>query len=119
ASSNQLSFTPDDNGTYVATCVVTDNDGGSVSVSSNEITVLNADPTASITGEPDSSIVEGTAVTLTADAADSGSADVLSYAWTVTKDGDAYALPEDVVTDGSTLTFTPGDNGTYVATCVV
>ena len=52
-----LSFTPNDNGSFVATCVVTDDDGGAVSVSST-ITVTNVAPDATITGAPDGSIPE-------------------------------------------------------------
>src|SRR5207244_2333768 len=94
-------------------------DGGSVSVNSEDITVNNVAPTASITGAPTDPITEGTLVTLTADAHDAGADDTLSYAWTVNKDGDPLTLPESVDTTSSVLAFTTPDNGDYVATCTV
>ena len=114
-----FSFTPRDNGSFVATLVVTDDDGGFVSTSTGTITVTNVAPTATISGEPGSSITEGTQITLNAAAHDAGADDVLSYAWTVTKDGSAYTLPDGIVTTNPAFTFTPDQQGSYVATCVV
>jgi PKD repeat protein len=106
-----FSFTPDDNGDYVVTVVATDNNGGTGSVSTDTITVTNANPTASIGGAPGGHVNEGDAVNLTASATDPGSADTHTYAWTVTKNGDAF----DSGT-GANFSFTPDDNGTYVVT---
>src|SRR5205823_4888309 len=108
-SDSTISFTPGDNGTYLATLVVTDNDGDSAT-DSQTINVSNIAPTASISGAPGSS-PEGTTILLTGSGGDAGSVDVLSYSWTVTKNGSNYASGS-----GSDFQFTPDDNGSYVVT---
>src|SRR5205085_2435727 len=125
----EFTFTPDDNATYVATVTITDDDSAFVQVSTDDIVVANVAPVVSIDGVPETS-VEGSAInvsanvtdvdadTLTVTPADAGSADTFTYAWSVTKDGDAYDLGE-TTTNAAELTFTPGDNGTFVATSVV
>jgi hypothetical protein len=113
-----FSFIPTDNGAYVVTLTCTDHDGGTATETAN-IAVTNANPTATITGEPESSIAEGTAVTLTATPADVGIADTFTYAWNVTRGDNAYTLPQDAVTNAATFTFTPRDNGSFIATCVI
>jgi PKD repeat protein len=107
-----LTFTPDDNGSYEVTLSVTDDDGGAASVTS-AIEVSNADPTAVITGMPETA-VEGTEITLSSEVADAGAADTHELTWEVTKDGEAYASGE-----GESLTFTPDDNGSYEITLSV
>ncbi len=114
-----FSFTPTDNGSYIAICTVTDDDGGPTSVASAAITVTNVNPTASINGTPGQPQDEGTAVSLTSTAADVGTADTLSYAWSVTKDGNAYTLPNGTVTNAASFNFVPRDNGTYVVSLTV
>src|SRR5207253_2354802 len=92
--SADFTFTPNDNGSYVATLTLTDDDGG-VKSKAVVIDVTNANPTATISGEPAESIVEGAAVELSVTPADAGSADTFTYAWTVTRDEANFALPED------------------------
>jgi PKD repeat protein len=78
----------------------------------------NFTPAATITGAPLSGhSPEGTSITLAGNVSDANAVDMASgflYAWTVTKNGEAYA-------SGSTagFTFTPNDNGVYVATLIV
>src|SRR5262249_31151372 len=78
-------------------------------------TVDNVAPTASITGVPASGHgPEGTAISLGSAVTDPSSADTvagLSYAWSVTKNGAAYASGS-----AASFSFTPDDNGTYVVT---
>src|SRR5439155_22173072 len=69
-SAATLSFTPDDNATYVVTLTVTDKDGG-VGTASKTVAVTNVNPTATITGAPASS-PEGTAINVTGAATDPG-----------------------------------------------
>ena len=114
-----FTFTPTDNGSYVARLTVVDDEGASTTVNSSAIAVANATPTASVTGEPGSSIAEGTAVNLTVTAADAGSLDTFTYSWSVAKGGNAFALPNGTNTTAANFSFTPTDNGTYAATCVV
>ena len=114
-----FTFTPRDNGTYIATIVIHDDDGGSVTVSSQTVTANNVNPTATITGEPVGTIHEGASVTVTAHPSDAGVDDTFTYSWSVTKGGQAFALPNGTTTNAAALTFTPTDEGNYVATCVV
>ena len=109
------SFTPDDNGTYTVTLTATDKDGGTGTFA-RTVSVANVAPTATIPA-PVTAGVEGSPLTLTGTATDPGAADVaagLARAWAVTKNGAAFATGT-----GGTLTFTPDDNGTYVATFTV
>jgi PKD repeat protein len=105
----QFSFTPDDNGIYEVTVTATDDDGGTGAATSS-IEVSNVAPTVSIT-EPTGDLVEGTEISLGAQLTDPGTADTHTYAWDVTKDGEAYASGE-----GEQFSFTPDDNGTYEVT---
>jgi uncharacterized delta-60 repeat protein len=106
-------FTPDDNGTYVVTLTATDKDHGA-GTATDTINVINIPPTAKITA-PVSAGTEGTAITLNGSATDPSTADTaagLALAWSVTKNGSAFGTPGT----GSSYTFTPNDNGTYVVT---
>jgi len=62
--------------------------------------------------------VEGAAVTLTGAATHPGN-EVLTYAWSVTKDGLPFALPSGIPIDGTTFTFTPTADGLYVVRMTV
>src|SRR5262249_40665044 len=108
-----------DNGEYVVSCTVTDKDGASVTVSTDPLTVTNVDPTGTISGEPDGNINEGDPVTLMVTPADAGTDDTFTYSWSVTKNGEAFELPDDAVTNGDHFTFATDNQGEYVATCVI
>lgn len=105
----------DDNPTGTASDVntisvtVTDDDGGSAS-STTSVTVNNVAPTATIVGAPASGN-EGTAINLSSTVTDPGTQDTITTAWSVTKNGNPYSSGS-----GSTFSFTPDDNGTYVVT---
>jgi uncharacterized delta-60 repeat protein len=107
-----FTFTPDDNGSYEITLTVTDDDLG-VGAASTKIEVANVDPIATIEGGPNSS-PEGTAINLTSTVTDPGAADTFTYAWSLTKNGTAYASGTD-----ATFAFTPDDNGDYLLTLTV
>src|SRR5207244_3949772 len=108
-----FSFTPNDNGTYVASLTVTDDDGG-IGTDTKSITVTNVAPTAIINGAPANS-PEGTAINLTSTVTDAGTADTFTYAWSVTKNLIAYGLTGS----GPSYSFTPDDDGTFVVTLIV
>ena len=103
-----FAFTPNDNANYEIGLTVSDEDGGSTSVSQT-ISVANVavtSPTIVSIGTPR---VEGTAITVTGTASDpAGARDTLSYAWTVLKGGAAFANGS-----GTTFIFTPNDNANY------
>ena len=114
-SGTSLNFTPNDNGTYAVTLTAGDKDLGAGSATTN-ITVTNVAPSATILGIPVSSS-EGTAITLTSTASDPSSADTAAgflYSWTVLKNSTAFASGS-----GTSLNFTPDDNGTYAVTLSV
>jgi len=111
-SASSFSFTPNDNGTYVVSLTVTDDDNGSGN-DSKSINVTNVAPSAAIIGAPASS-PEGTLISLTSSVTDPGSADTFTYAWSVTKNGNPYASAST-----QNFSFTPNDNGTYVVSLTV
>jgi hypothetical protein len=114
-----FTFTPTDDGSYVVRLTVVDDDNGSTTENSDAIVIGNVDPTGSITGEPVGNINEGDTVNLTAVPADAGEEDTFTYAWSVTKGGVAYDLPNGTDTESANFSFTPRDNGTYIATVVI
>jgi len=80
-----------DNGVYNVSLTVNDGRGG-VSTDTATVTVLNANPNASInqpTAGPNFSINEGLNLTITfgSNSTDPGSADTLTYAWDIDNDG--------------------------------
>ena len=109
-----FTFTPDDNGTYVVSLSVADDDGGVGTASNVTVTVTNVAPVVAITGEPEGDVPEGATVTLGRLLTDPGTADTHAHAWSVTKNGNAYGSGT-----GTTFTFTPDDNGTYVVSLSV
>src|SRR5262249_33610695 len=90
------SFTPADgpNGPTTVTITATDNDGLTATTTFT-LTVNNVAPTATITGAPASGhSPEGTAIALGSSVTDPSSVDTaagFTYAWSVTKNGAAYA----------------------------
>ena len=118
-ASPSFTFTPTDNGSYVVRLTVTDKDGGATTVNSAPIVVANVDPTATITGTPVAAINEGDTVALTAHGVDVGAEDTLTYAWSVSKDGQNFVLPDGTDASHAGFNFVPTDNGSYIATVVV
>ncbi len=108
------SYTPADgpDGSQIVTITATDSSGGSAATSFG-LTVNNVAPTAAIHGAPAQS-EEGAKITLTSTVVDPGTADTFTYAWSVTKNGSAYAGGSAV-----NFSFTPDDNGTYVVSLMV
>src|SRR5262249_26976095 len=107
-----LDYTPADDGGYLVFLSVSDGDGGS-DFRITTLNVGNVAPTAAITGLPASGhSPEGTAITLGSAVTDPSPVDQaagFTYAWSVTKNGSAYASGS-----AADFTFTPYDNGTYV-----
>jgi hypothetical protein len=98
--------------TMFINAVVVDDDLG-MGVNSTQVVVHNVSPTATINGAPTTS-PEGTAIALTSTVTDPGTLDTQTYAWSVTKNGNAF---QTATTPG--FTFTPNDSGTYVVSLVV
>ena len=85
-----MSFTPNDNASYEVRLTVSDEDGGSSTVSQT-ISVANVDPSPSI-ASIGATRIEGTPIVVTGLATDpAGTNDRLSYAWSVYRDGDTSA----------------------------
>jgi PKD repeat protein len=98
-----------DNNLFVVTLKVTDDNGGSTS-DTLIVTVNNKAPTAD--AGPDQTVSEGSLVTFSGSATDSGSCDTLTYAWDLDNDG-------TFETAGKTATYTWGDNGIHTVTLQV
>jgi PKD repeat protein len=107
-----LSFTPDDNGTYVVTLTVAD-DAGEAAAAQSVIEVTNVDPQGTIHGVPESAD-EGTEIAFDAVVTDPGTADTHTIAWQVTKDGEDYQSGS-----GESFALTPDDNGLYEVSLTV
>jgi DNA/RNA endonuclease G (NUC1) len=75
------------------------------------VTPVNDPPVASLTAP--SGGAEGSAINTSGSATDVDDTD-LTFAWSVTKNGSAYATGS-----GASFSFTPDDNGTYAVTLVV
>lgn len=93
---------------------ITADDGhGQSAVASFSVTFTAVAPTVTITGAPASG-PEGTGITLTGKASSASAEDIgagFTLTWTVTKDGNPFTTGT-----GPTLTLTPDDEGTFVAT---
>jgi len=110
-TASNLTFTPDDNGTYVVTLIVTIS--GQTASDSKTISVTNVAPTAAILGVPVSAF-EGSAITLTSMVSDPSTVDTAAaflYSWTVLKNGSPFASGS-----APSLTFTPDHSGSYAVT---
>jgi len=111
-TSQNFGFTPNDNGRYVVTFTVTDDDGGSASASAT-ITATNVVPQFVGAG-PDFLANEGSVVTLAGVFADPGN-DTHQFRWRIVA-SNGQVLPDGT---GQNHSFTPRDNGTYTATFTV
>jgi hypothetical protein len=96
------------------TVTITANDGdGGVTQVTFALTVNNVAPTAGIIGAPATSN-EGVSISLDSTVTDPSTVDTaagFTYAWGVTKDGNAYASGT-----GASFSFTPDNEGSYVVT---
>ena len=104
------SGTPSDN--YTISVSSTDDDGGVSAAVSQTLAVTNVcrrRPSPCAASSP-----EGTSISLGSTVSDPGTLDTFTYAWSVTKDGHAYAAGSD-----TSFAFTPDDNGTYVVTLAI
>jgi Ca2+-binding RTX toxin-like protein len=113
------SYTPPDGPSGPTTVTITATGASGLEATTTfTLTVNNVAPTASITGAPASGHrPEGTAIALGSSVTDPSSVDTaagFTYAWSVTKNGAAYASGS-----AASFTFTPDDNGTYVVTLTV
>jgi hypothetical protein len=109
ATTQNFSFTPFDNGSYVVTFTVTDTQGASSSDSA-DVTVANVDPL--VDAGPEQTVNEGQQADFVGSFTDPGSNDNHTTAWTVLDSGGG------TVASGSGLnfSFTPDDNDTFTVT---
>lgn len=105
----QLRFTPDDNGLYRVTVIVSD--GEATGTASRDVVVSNAAP-AVVIDMPESA-PEGE-ITLRATITDPGSADTHTHEWSVRRDGAVIATSTNPA-----FTFVAPDNGSYAVTVTV
>ena len=108
----QLTFTPNDNGTYVVTVKATDKDADFAHRHLPGRRSPTWRPRPSISGAPATS-PEGTAISLGGSATDPSSVDTtagFTFAWAVSKNGS----PSYATGSGASFSFTPNDNGTYL-----
>jgi PKD repeat protein len=103
-------------GNYTVTVTATDKDGGT-SATGHALAYVHAPaaPTVSITGVPAlARSPEGTAITLGSTVQGTTAGDTYTLTWNVLKNGKAFATGS-----GSSVTFTPDDDGSYLATLTV
>jgi len=94
------------------TGTATDTQGGSDSHHTS-LLVNNVDPTVTIDGAPETSVV-GTEISLNSTVVDLGTSDLHTYAWSVKKDGAECFSGTD-----ATFSFTPTDAGIYLVQLTV
>src|SRR5262249_42105008 len=109
----RLTFTAVDDGNYTVRLTVSDDDGGSAFYD-RVISVTNVAPRLAITSDPATTAADGSVVGLAALASDPGVTDVLTFSWSVTRDGSPFASGS-----GAKFAFAPSGGGTYVATLSV
>ena len=102
-------------GSYTITGTVTDTNGGCTDFSL-PITVNRLPLGVSISGAPSAAVKEGSTTNLSAGAVGIWPNSTFSYSWSVTQDGQAYAVPSNVPTDQTNFAFTPDDDGAWVVT---
>src|SRR5262249_46830807 len=114
-SHDTFNFTPPDEGSYTVRLTVSDGITDTTAVS-DPIQVNDVAPSGStISGAPTDPTNEGDAIALSANPVDAGVNDTFTYSWSVKKDGSAYDLGS-ADTASQNFSFTPNDNGSYVAT---
>lgn len=113
-----FSFTPNDDGIYHVTLTVTDTSDNHTSTAETDITVDNVPPQDLAIDGPTSG-VRGQTLSFTGTFTDPGSADIHTFAWSVTKDGNPFDLPAGTVTDQADFSFIPTGSGDYVVSFTV
>jgi len=103
-----FNFTPNDNGTYVVSLTVTDDDGG-IGIDSETIVVLNVAPT--VDAGPDRTVDEGTIISFSGSFSDAGPADTHMVTWSFGDGGTASGTLAP--------THAYADNGSYTVTLTV
>jgi hypothetical protein len=109
-SGSSFSFVPVDNGTYVVTLTVTDDDGG-FDAGTTVVTVNNVAP-QQVNAGLDRTVNEGTSVSLTASFVDPGLADSHTLVWQVAASNGQF-VPGGTA---NVFSFTPTGDGSYVVT---
>ena len=110
ATTPGITFTPNVGGTFVVSLTVTDKAGATGS-DSKTITVTPVNMTVAINGAP-ATVAPGVLVSVTSSVTDSNAAAAaagFTYAWSVTKNGNAFAAAST-----QNFSFTPDAPGTYV-----
>ncbi|WP_422923846.1 PKD domain-containing protein [Singulisphaera sp. PoT] len=107
-------FTFPDNGIYLVSVTITDDENQSTTSDPISVTVANLNPTIDSVDAPTSG-TEGVPLHLSATASDpAGAVDPVSAIWTLTSPGGAKTYLY-----GNAATFTPDDNGTYQVSLTV
>lgn len=89
---------------------------GGARTGATTVQVNNAAPTAAVTGGPAGGVPEGTAVSFGSAVADAGALGTHTRAWSVSRNGNPFALPAGAVTNAPFFAFTPTDDGAYAVT---
>src|SRR5262249_16728171 len=114
ADVRRFTFTPADNGNYQVTLIVTDKDGGTVTVN-QMVAVGNLAPRLQITSDPTTTAADGRVTGLQSLVNDPGTSDgPFVYDWKVTLNGNSLATGSS-----ANFSFAQAGGGTYVATLKV
>ena len=107
-----LQFAAPQAGTYEVSLEVSDGRGGTGTAAPWTLSAEITNPSVLISGVPAFGNT-GTAVSLSGNVVEPAGAVTTSYSWSVTLDGQPYALPSGTATDAANFTFTPADAGVY------
>jgi hypothetical protein len=113
-----ISFTPDDQGTYVATATATDKDTGTSTAATHTVMVSNVKPVVSFT-VPGGAKQESSPIALTSTVTDASSVDQaagFTYAWTITRSQDGGPFLAYASASTQNYTLNPNDYGVYRVT---
>jgi hypothetical protein len=101
---------------FIIKITAKDDEQAASSLVTRTVRINNVAPTATILGLPTGTVGSGTVISLASLISDPGTRDTFTYQWTVTKNGQNYAVANN---RASEFSFTPIGNGIYAVKLTV